>query len=83
MGTVPDFAWNGPGVKVESIVPGSPAAAAGLQPGDVLQTIAGENVTSLGRYSEILKQHAPGDEVKVGVERAGKPLEVSVKLQAR
>jgi hypothetical protein len=83
MGTVPDFAWTGPGVKVESIVPGSPAATAGMQPGDVLKTIAGEDVTNLNRYSEILKLHTPGERVKVGIERAGKPLQVEVTFQAR
>ena len=40
-GTVPDFAFSGPGVKVAGVVPGSPAEKAGVKEGDVLLRFAG------------------------------------------
>ena len=42
-GTVPDFAHNADGVRVESVVPGSPAELAGIQAGDVLLEMNGEH----------------------------------------
>ena len=39
LGTMPDFAFAGPGVKVNSVIEGSPAAAAGVQAGDILLAI--------------------------------------------
>ena len=41
LGTMPDFAFAGPGVRVQEVMPGSPAAAAGIQPGDVLVALDG------------------------------------------
>ena len=36
LGTVPDFAYPGPGVRLSGVGPGSPAHRAGLREGDVL-----------------------------------------------
>ena len=46
-GTVPDFAFEGPGVRVTSVVPGSPAEKAGVQAGDVLMAIDGKPIANL------------------------------------
>ncbi|MCL6615267.1 MAG: hypothetical protein K6U03_11765, partial [Firmicutes bacterium] len=35
-GAVPDFAYAGPGVRLQGVTPGSPAAGAGLEAGDVI-----------------------------------------------
>ena len=42
LGTMPDFAFTGPGVRVASVTEGSPAAKAGLQAGDVIVELAGQ-----------------------------------------
>ena len=49
-GAVPDFAHNADGVRVDSVVPGSPAELAGIQPGDVLLEMNGKTVAGLGRF---------------------------------
>ncbi len=83
LGTVPDFAFAGPGVRVESVVPGSAAAAAGIEAGDVLVGLDGGDITDLRRYSEALKGHQPGDAVVVVVERDGERLELEATLGTR
>ncbi len=47
LGVVPDFAFAGPGVRLEGVVPGSPAEAAGLRAGDVLLAVDGKELAGL------------------------------------
>jgi hypothetical protein len=82
-GTIPDFAFQGPGVRIESVAPESPAAKAGLQAGDVLVRIEGQELADLRGYSDVLKTLEPGQTVTAAVLRAGEELEVSVTVEAR
>ena len=82
-GTVPDFAWQGSGVKVESVVAGSPAETAGIRAGDVITAIDGAAIADLGAFSEQLKRYAPGDRIKASGEREGDAFEVEMDLTAR
>jgi S1-C subfamily serine protease len=70
-GTLPDFAFAGPGVKVAGVTPGSPAAQAGVAEGDVLLEVAGQPVANLAGFSAILRGLAPGQTVKVRLSRGG------------
>ena len=60
LGVVPDFAFAGPGVRLEGVVPGSPAEAAGLRAGDVLLAIGGTELPGLKALSAQLKALQPG-----------------------
>ncbi|MFN7987121.1 MAG: M20/M25/M40 family metallo-hydrolase [Thermoanaerobaculia bacterium] len=82
-GTMPDFSFEGPGVKVEAVVPGSPAEKAGVKPGDVVLALDGKAVASLRDFSEKLKGMSPGQVVKATLRREGKELELSVTLVER
>ena len=71
------------GVRFGSVVPGSPAAAAGLQPGDTLVTIDGRAYSAFGSASILddLRDHA-GDAVVLGIQRAsGAFVDVPVTLR--
>ena len=83
VGTVPDFAFAGPGVKVDSVVPGSPAEKAGIRAGDVLLKLAGQAIESLRGYSQILGTLEPGQTIEVEIEREGERLTLQVTVQAR
>lgn len=82
-GTMPDFSFEGPGVKVEGVVPGSPAQRAGVKTGDVVLRLDGKDVASLRDFSEKLKGMTPGQVVTATLRREGKDLEVSVTLVER
>jgi hypothetical protein len=82
-GTIPDFQFAGPGVRITGVLPGSPAQKAGVQKGDVIVSFGGEAVEDLTDYSEAMKLYAPGDEVTVGLHRGKEPLEVRVTLVER
>ena len=83
LGTVPDFGFPGPGVRVEEVVPGSAAEKAGLRPGDVLLEIDGEEVADLRGYAKLLARRAPGERVRLTIERDGERLDVEATLTAR
>jgi len=68
-GSVPDFAYTGEGVKIGSVVEGSPAANANLLTGDIIVSINGEAIKSLMDYSNALKKYQPGDTVQIGYTR--------------
>ncbi len=82
-GTMPDFAFEGPGVKVDAVVPGSPAEKAGVKAGDVLLKLDGKGVAGLRDYAERLRAMTPGQSVRATLARDGKEIELSVTLAER
>jgi membrane-associated protease RseP (regulator of RpoE activity) len=82
-GTVPDFAFEGPGVRVGGLVDGSPAQKADIREGDVITAIDGKPVANLQAFSAMLGSFVPGQTVKATVLRAGKELTVTVTLAER
>lgn len=83
LGTVPDFAYPGPGLKLSGVTPGSPAEKAGLTAGDIVTAVDGAPVSDLRSFSEILKAHRPGDEVEVVWKRGSEEKRARVALVAR
>jgi S1-C subfamily serine protease len=61
---------------VGSIDKGSPAEAAGLQPGDEITSIAGHPVTSLTELVYWIGKEHKGDSATITVRRAGKTLDL-------
>jgi peroxiredoxin len=71
------------GVIVEHIVPGSPAAGAGLLVGDRITSFAGGSVSSPDGLQKAVLAHVVGDRVSLGVVRAGETRLLSVELAGR
>lgn len=68
------------GVYVAGITPNGAAEKAGIQPGDVLTRINGNEVNTVTQLMESVRQYRPGDEVKIQVVRNGRPDNVKVRL---
>jgi S1-C subfamily serine protease len=83
LGTVPDFAFAGPGMKLDGVVPGSPAEKAGLAKGDVILKLGDVDTPDLRAFSAALKGLAPGSRVKVTYVRDGKQAMVEAEIVAR
>ena len=83
VGTVPDFAFAGQGVRIDDIVPNSPAANAGMQAGDVLVEMAGQPITNLQGYTDLLKTLSAGQPVPATIERDGERMTLDVTPTAR
>jgi hypothetical protein len=82
-GTVPEFAFGGPGVQVAAVVPGSPAEKAGVLEGDILIRMAGQEVADLQGYSDLLRTLEPGQTISFTVRRQETEVELSATVEAR
>ena len=71
------------GVILDAVGRGTPAAQAGLRPGDVLTKINGEKLTGAGDLLRVLRSKNPGDKVTLGVLRPRGASEVTVQLGGR
>lgn len=68
------------GVGIRATLPGSSAAAAGLQPGDILQSINTTNVRAIPELIAALRSIKSTDEVAFHALRDGKPVDLTTKL---
>jgi serine protease Do len=68
------------GALVAEAQPGTPAAEAGLKPGDTIVEVNGEKLASPREVSRRISQIKPGDTATIGYIRNGKELTASVKL---
>ncbi len=80
LGIVPDYFYEGPGIKVDGISPDKPAEKAGIKPGDVVQKINELEVKDMHNYMEILGKFEKGQEVTVHIKRAEKMLQLPLKF---
>lgn len=71
------------GALVERIVPGSPAAAAGLIERDVIVALSGDEIRSMSNLVIALRDRDPGEEVELVVLRDGRRSAVSLTLGER
>ena len=72
-----------PGAMVMEVVEDSPAAAAGLQPGDWITAIGNEAVGDSSEHlAEIIESYQPGDRVDVEFRRDGEAMTATVTLGA-
>jgi S1-C subfamily serine protease len=70
------------GVEVQQVAPDSPAAAAGLQVGDLILQIDGKDVTA-DSIRDVMSGYAVGDTLALSVERSGETLDLSATLAER
>jgi|AntRauTorckE6833_2_1112554.scaffolds.fasta_scaffold00172_22 serine protease Do len=66
----------------EAVLDGSPADDAGIEPGDVIVRVGGEEITKQRALSTIMTQQQVGDEIDVVIYRDGERQTLSVTLQA-
>jgi Zn-dependent M28 family amino/carboxypeptidase len=72
-GIVPNFEKNPHGAKISGTSAGSPAEKAGLKANDVIVEFGGNKVKNLYDLTFALREHKPGDEVKVVIIRNNDP----------
>jgi Do/DeqQ family serine protease len=69
------------GVFITGIQEGSAADAAGLQEGDIIQSIDSVQLLSSAEFSEMIARHRPGDKVNLTYLRKGKVQNATVTLK--
>lgn len=71
------------GVSIEAVEPDTPAADAGVQPGDVIVSMDGKAIRAQEDLIAELNRRRPGIEVTVGIFRDGKRRQLEVTLGER
>ncbi|PZO20523.1 MAG: serine protease [Leptolyngbya foveolarum] len=67
------------GVLIVQMAADAPAAAGGLQPGDVILSMRGQTVTNATQVQQIVEATAVGDNLPITVARGAQTLELSVR----
>ncbi|MCL1871211.1 MAG: trypsin-like peptidase domain-containing protein, partial [Promicromonosporaceae bacterium] len=71
------------GAQVISVSSGSPAAAAGIQAGDVIVAIGDQPVSGADSLTAFVREHQAGDKISLTVVRGGKASQIGVTLAVR
>lgn len=80
LGVVPDYMYDGKGMRVDGISEDKPAQKAGLQKGDIVIKLGDSAVVDMMSYMRALSVFEKGDSTKVKVERKGEILEMDLKF---
>ncbi|MGO9172794.1 MAG: caspase family protein [Rhodomicrobium sp.] len=76
--------WEGPrGAKLVKPLPGGPAEAAGLKPGDILVSLDGLEIENVKALVETVRKKTAGADVRIAIMRAGREKRLSLKLGVR
>ena len=83
IGTVPSYAEQTDGMKLDGVRPGSPAEKAGLKAGDVIIKLGQMAIKNVYDYTAALGELKAGEEVEVIVRRDGQELKLKVTPEKR
>jgi hypothetical protein len=78
LGVVPDYLFDGEGMRIDGVSEDKPAQKVGLQKGDIVVQLGEEKVTDMMSYMKALSKYDTGDTAKVTVNRDGTLIEATV-----
>ena len=78
LGTVPSYTESTDGMLLDGVRDGSPAAKAGLKPGDKIVKLAGKDIRNVSDYTFILGEMKAGEEYEVVVMRGTERLAMKI-----
>ncbi len=80
LGVIPDYLYDGKGMRIDGVSEDKPAQKAGLQKGDIVVKLGDSTVVDMMSYMRALSVFEEGDATKVIVDRNGKQIEVDLKF---
>jgi Zn-dependent M28 family amino/carboxypeptidase len=78
MGIMPDYTFEGKGLRIDGVTDGKPASKAGLQKGDIITKLGEQEVGNVQDYMKALNQFSKGQTGKVKLLREGKEIVLDV-----
>lgn len=69
MGVMPDYTYDGGGMRIDGVTDGKPASKAGIQAGDIVKRLGDAEVKNVQDYMKALSKFKKGDSTKVEVLR--------------
>jgi len=80
LGVVPDYLYDGKGMRIDGTREDTPAFNAGLQKGDIVLKLGDSTITDMMSYMRALSVFDNGDEADITVKRGEKNIETKVKF---
>lgn len=81
LGIIPDYFFEGPGIRIDGISPGKTAEKAGLKAGDVIMKLGNYDVKDMQAYMEGLTKFNKGDKTNVTIKRGNDTMSVPVEFK--
>ena len=78
LGIMPDYTFDGKGVRADGIIDGKIAQKAGIQAGDIITKLGENSFTDLNSYMSVLSKFKKGDATTVTVLRGNKELTFNI-----
>ena len=78
LGVVPDYLFDGKGMRIDGISEDKPAQKAGLQKGDIVVRLGDSTVVDMMSYMRALSAFEPGDSTTVSVKRNDQTLKAPI-----
>jgi aminopeptidase YwaD len=78
LGVVPDYMYDGNGMRIDGVTEGRPAAEAGFKTGDIVIRIGEIDVSDMMSYMKALSMYEKGQKAMVVVLRGGERIEKEV-----
>lgn len=80
LGVLPDYLYDGAGMRIDGVRDGKPAAVAGMQKGDVIMKLGGKDIKDIYVYMEALSTFHKGDKTTLVALRDGKEVEFTIQF---
>ncbi|WP_347923271.1 M20/M25/M40 family metallo-hydrolase [Pontimicrobium sp. SW4] len=80
LGVVPDYLYDGEGMRIDGVSEDKPAITAGLKKGDVIVKLGDSTITDMMSYMRALSVFEAGNTTKVTYKRDGKEATAEIKF---
>lgn len=80
LGVIPDYLFDGEGMRIDGVSEGKAAQAAGLQKGDVVVRLGDSTVTDMMSYMRALSVFEEGDSTSVLVQRGTEKITAKIRF---
>ncbi|MEP2936048.1 MAG: M28 family peptidase [Gilvibacter sp.] len=78
LGVVPDYLFDGEGMRIDGVSEDKPAQKAGLQKGDIVKKLGDSTIVDMMSYMRALSAFKEGESTTVIVERKGEKIEAKI-----
>ena len=78
---MPDYSFQGEGVKVDGVSDNRPAIKAGIKAGDVITKLGSHQIKGMQTYMEALGAFKEGDKTEVTVQRGSESVTMPIEFK--
>jgi len=80
LGVMPDYTFEGTGMRIDGVTDNKPAFKAGIKTGDIIIELGGQKINNFQDYMKALSGFNKGDKTIVGVKRGNENLSLALEF---